>query len=164
MKIDKKGRTRPRMTLDVQKKVQPLADFMNESFQKWKRPYDYLVFDDFIMKSGASNDPLQTTYKEKARFRRRQGLGTIESPEGPDFESFEPKKQLSKPTFGHRFHCLVDKDCYLQRIEFGLPNQFNKYKGKSDILLETLADSSIRHQERGWSDRKFDHGWFGYPG
>ena len=72
MKIDKKGRTRPRMTLDVQKKVQPLADFMNESFQKWKRPYDYLVFDDFIMKSGASNDPLQTTYKEKARFRFRQ--------------------------------------------------------------------------------------------
>ena len=72
MKIDKKGRTRPRMTLDVQKKVQPLADFMNESFQKWKRPYDYLVFDDFIMKSGASNDPLQTTYKEKARFRLGQ--------------------------------------------------------------------------------------------
>ena len=69
MKIDKKGRTRPRMTLDVHEKVQPIADFMNESFQKWKRPDDYLVFDDFIMKSGASNDPLQTTYKEKERFR-----------------------------------------------------------------------------------------------
>ena len=175
MKIDKKGRTRPRMTLDVNKKVQPLADFMNESFQKWKRPYDYLVFDDFIMKSGASNDPLQTTYKEKARFRLGQAyewqLGTTESPERPDSESFEPKKQLSKPTFGHRFHCLVDKDCYLQRIEFGLPNQFNKYKGKSDILLETLADSSIRHQDQGWSDmnirgrtKYFDHGWFGDPG
>ena len=68
MKIDKKGRTRPRMTLNVHKKVQPIADFMNESFQKWKRPDDYLVFDDFIMKSGASNDPLQTTYKEKAWF------------------------------------------------------------------------------------------------
>ena len=60
----------------------------------------------------------------------------------------EPRKQYTKTTFGHRFHCLVDKDCYLQRIEFGLPNQFNKYKGNSDVLLETLADSSIRHQER----------------
>ena len=61
----------------------------------------------------------------------------------------EPKKQFTKTTFGHRFHCLVDKDCYLQRIEFGLPNQFNKYKGNSDLLLETLADPSIRHQEQG---------------
>ena len=68
MKVDKRGRTRPRMTLNVTKKVQPIADFMNESFQKWKRPEGYLIFDDFIMKSGATNDPLQTTYKEKARF------------------------------------------------------------------------------------------------
>ena len=48
---------------------------------------------------------------------------------------------------GHRFHCLVDKDCYLQRIDIALPNQFNKFKGKSDILLETLADSSLRHKD-----------------
>ena len=42
------------------------------------------------------------------------------------YACIEPGKQYTKTTFGHRFHCLVDKDCYLQRIEFGLPNQFNK--------------------------------------
>ena len=68
MKVDKRGRTRPRMTLNITKKLQPVSDFMNESFKKWKRPDDYLVFDDFIMKSGASSDPIQTTYKEKAGF------------------------------------------------------------------------------------------------
>ena len=124
MKIDKRGRTRPRMTLNITKKLQPVSDFMNESFKKWKRPDDYLVFDDFIMKSGASSDPIQTTYKEKARFFPRwstfldlQGCPrkSLTGPETPEIPNFFDWTE--KAIYQNNFWSSISLPCW-QRLLF----------------------------------------------